>query len=82
MADLIDRLALLRDIEKHHLSHGKFQHWVEVQPSVDAVEVVRCKYCVHLDEVDEHELWCKGNGYPYRLVAPDGFCSHAERRSL
>ena len=31
--DLIDRDKLLRDIEQHHLSDGKFQHWVEVQPS-------------------------------------------------
>ena len=35
MADLIDRQALLRDIEKYHLSDGKFQHWVEVQPSAE-----------------------------------------------
>ena len=33
MDDLIDRQALLRDIEKYHLSDGKFQHWIEVQPS-------------------------------------------------
>ena len=41
MDDLINRQALLRDIEKYHLSDGMFQHWVEVQPSVDAVEAVR-----------------------------------------
>ena len=35
MNDLISRQALLRDIEKYHLSDGMFQHWVEVQPSVD-----------------------------------------------
>lgn len=33
MDDLIYRQALLGDIEKYHLSDGKFQHWVEVQPS-------------------------------------------------
>ena len=75
MADLIDRQALLRDIEKYHLSDGKFQHWVEVQPSVEAEPVVRCKDCAYLDEVDEHELWCMGNGYPARLVTPDEYCS-------
>jgi hypothetical protein len=32
--DLIDREKLLCDIEKHHLSDGKFQHWVEVQLTV------------------------------------------------
>ena len=39
MADLIDRQKLLKDIEQYHLSDGKFQHWVEVQPSADAVKV-------------------------------------------
>ena len=39
MNDYISRQALLRDIEKYHLSDGKFQHWVEVQPSVEAEPV-------------------------------------------
>ena len=43
--------------------------------TVDAVEVVRCKDCAYHDEVDEHELWCMGNGYPARLVTPDEYCS-------
>lgn len=44
-------------------------------PTVDAVPVVRCKNCAYHDEVDEHELWCMGNGYPARLVTPDEYCS-------
>ena len=36
---LIDADALLRDIEKYHLSDGMFQHWVEVQTTIDAVTV-------------------------------------------
>ena len=39
MNDYISRQALLRDIEKYRLSDGKFQHWVEVQPSVEAEPV-------------------------------------------
>ena len=39
MKRLIDANALMRDIEQYHLSDGKFQHWVEVQPTVDAVPV-------------------------------------------
>ena len=49
--------------------------WLGNLPSVDAVPVVRCKDCAYLDEVDEHELWCMGNGYPARLVTPDEYCS-------
>ena len=33
--DYIDRQKLLKDIEQYHLSDGKFQYWVEVQPSAD-----------------------------------------------
>ena len=32
---LIDADALMRDIEHYHLSDGKFQHWVEVQPTIE-----------------------------------------------
>lgn len=35
MDDYISRQKLLKDIEQYHLSDGKFQHWVEVQPSAD-----------------------------------------------
>lgn len=31
---LIDADKLLRDIEHYNLSDGKFQHWVEIQPTV------------------------------------------------
>ena len=34
---LIDADALLRDIDVYHLSDGKFQHWIEIQPTIDAV---------------------------------------------
>ena len=31
---LIDADKLMRDISKYHVSDGKFQHWVDVQPTV------------------------------------------------
>ena len=31
----IDADKLLRDIEKYHVSDGKFQHWVEIQPTIE-----------------------------------------------
>ena len=46
-------------------------------PTVDAVEVVRCKdcrYCQH----DAYGLWCF-NDYEHSLQ-PDDFCSHGERK--
>lgn len=32
---LIDADKLLKDIEQYHLSDGMFQHWVEVQPTIE-----------------------------------------------
>ena len=39
MAEYIKRDKLLRDINHYHLSDGKFQHWVEVQPAADVAPV-------------------------------------------
>lgn len=39
MAEYIDREKLLSDIEKYHLSDGKFQHWVEIQPTAEVESV-------------------------------------------
>ena len=35
---LVDKDALLRDIEKYHVSEGKFQHWLELQPTIVPAE--------------------------------------------
>ena len=35
---LIDADKLMRDVNKYHVSDGKFQHWVEVQPTVIEAE--------------------------------------------
>ena len=73
---LIDADALMRDIEQYHLSNGKFQFWVELQPTVDAVPVIRCKDCKNfVDEEDQSYCidmagQCDGNG----------FCAWAERK--
>lgn len=54
MQRLIYADALMRDIEKYHLSDGKFQHWVEVQPIVDAEPVRHAENIgTDYDEVDQ-----------------------------
>lgn len=75
MADLIDRQKLLEDIEQYHLSDGKFQYWVEVQSSVDAVEIVRCRDCKH----NPNDTWfeCPICHRPYE---EDRWCWKGERK--
>lgn len=53
MRDLIDRKKLLRDIEYYNISDGLFQHWVEIQPSVNPDPVnesewVACERSSHM----------------------------------
>ena len=36
---LVDADALLRDIEKYHVSEGKFKHWLELQPTIVPAEM-------------------------------------------
>lgn len=71
MADLIDRQALLRDIEKYHLSDGMFQHWVEVQPSVEA-EPVRYGHWIIKDNPGTgwYRVTCSQCGEDVTSVAP------------
>ena len=55
-------------------------------PTVDAVEVVRCKDCKHYDN-SEGICWCHLNskfypgGVDWHSFPEDGFCSSGERRT-
>ena len=55
------------------------------QPTVDAVEVVRCKDCKHYDN-SEGIQWCHLNskfaqwGTDWHSFPEDGFCSYGERK--
>lgn len=73
---LIDADKLLRDIEEQNLFEGKwflfrgnFQNWVKVQPTVDAVPVIRCNDCVNRETNGCHMYF---DGYEW--TEDDGFC--------
>ena len=44
---------------------------LEEAPTIDAVEVVRCKDC---------KYWNNGDCYRLELSRPDDFCSYGERK--
>jgi hypothetical protein len=52
---------------------------IENAPTVDAVEVVRCKDCKHLMFSDCYGE-C-GRAYLSGVVRPDDFCSYGERKA-
>ena len=51
---------------------------IDMQPTADVVEVVRCKDCKHRDEGG----FCLGRGYPEQLVPDDGYCDKGDRKEV
>ena len=67
---LIDANALIAEYDRVHIGEpGKERKLMEDAPTIDAVEVVRCKDCV------AHNL-CKFE----QSQGLDGFCSYGERK--
>lgn len=85
MADLIDRKELLVKYDYYHEGEpGKARKLIEAAPSVDAVEVVRCKdckyqgYCMRRIPFFGRNLILELNIAEYH---PLGFCSYGDRRT-
>ena len=53
---------------------------LDLMPGIDAVEVVRCKDCIHTEKT-EYEIWCTGRGWPKGLVVNEGYCNMGERKN-
>lgn len=77
---LIDTNAFLREtfFQEGIYPHGQLKREIESTPTVDAVEVVRCKDCVHMKvkfNARFCEVWCMFNG-----MGDEGFCNYGERK--
>ena len=55
---------------------------VDNAPTVDAIQVVRCKDCVHYDLGVCLKIYSDGNAYPeaWQPRRLEDFCSHGERK--
>ena len=90
--DLISRTALLAEYDRVHIGEpGKARKLIANAPTVDAVEVVRCKDCKHSIWDEDEGLWkCVYDAefdeqygeYFGFAEYNDGlhFCSYGERR--
>lgn len=56
---------------------------IEMQPTVDAVEVVRCKDCTHYDFGVCLKIYSDGavSQYAWQGRNPEDFCSYGERKA-
>ena len=97
MARLIDADALMDVIRQHEyrlatkqgaIDYGMFtlgiQQAVDEQPTVDAVEMVRCRDCKHYKPQKKSAHWENRANYCNRVVTlkvqPYDFCSYGERK--
>jgi hypothetical protein len=90
---LIDPKLLLEDLgeEPHiwtdtdaeiqeHSDWLRFKKMIELQPTVDAVEVVRCRDCKYWVEEKELGMFCGCWGGMLTSCKQDDFCSYGERK--
>ena len=92
MARLIDANALLRHKRKMIGADFGGEFWDEAvlasdiknAPTVDAVEIVRCRDCKHYMPQKKSAHWENRANYCNRLVRikvrPNDFCSYGERK--
>ena len=98
MGDLISSSRLKAELESWAVCVNNPQYYhkedadfaIDSQAAVDAVEVVRCKDCVHSRELDKYEkqlylpecVGCTKHSKSYSSVVMmgDDFCSYGERK--
>ena len=88
----IDADELVKDIDELSKDAGfyrpiyeGFKNWINSKQAVDAVPVVRCRECIHLNVVNRKELYAhcsKTNTVflPFELDTREHFCSLGERK--
>lgn len=85
MSRLVDESVVLNNIHNAR-EWNEVLAWLEIAPTVDAVEVIRCENCKHYkkSEVSDRMMcWRKDvDGQPVCYdFNPDDFCSYGERRA-
>ena len=85
MKRLIDANALKSYMDecsketRFRVYYGYATSFIDAAPTVDAVEVVRCRECKHCDPENHHCDHPMGTAAPLRRK-PDDFCSYGEKK--
>lgn len=76
----IDADALKEDLTRFYDNEVTARKLIDEQPTIQP-EIVRCEDCKYAEYIDDVQtLWCTECGQG-RTVAPNDFCSYAERRT-
>ena len=84
---LIDANAFLKDILTAGIgktiieySESDIGYMIRKRPTVDAVEVVRCKDCIRRYDTDECPMCYLFEGKYYEYTNGNGYCDRGERK--
>ena len=61
-------------------TRDEFMAFLKKQPTIDAVPVVRCKYCIRRYDTDECPMCFLIEGKYYEYTNENGFCDRGERK--
>ena len=56
------------------------EEWLNSAPTIDAVPVVRCKYCIRRYDTDECPMCFLIEGKYYDYTNENGYCDRGERK--
>lgn len=87
MARFIDADRALEIVYEHGIAHPNAYYLtnyamaiLQEAPTVDAVEVVRCKDCIRRYDTDECPMCFLSKGQYCEFTQDDGFCDRGERK--
>jgi len=87
MTRLIDADALDYLTHRECIGHGEYYDMeivtkvrIDNAPTIDAVEVVRCKDCKHYDQAWDKRGACFNSKGVFGILNDDDYCSYGERR--
>ena len=61
-------------------TRDEFVAFLKKQPTIDAVPVVRCKYCIRRYDTDECPMCFLIEGKYYEYTNDNGYCDRGERK--
>ena len=78
--DYYIKRASIFEADRFKCEIDDFCEMVAAQPTVDAVEVVRCKDCKYWEKGKDYEPYCNHYGSGMADTVEDDFCSYGERK--
>ena len=77
---LIDANALIEEANAEGAYGYVDAKQIADAPTINAVEVVRCKDCIRRYDTDECPMCFLSEGQYYEFTRDDGFCDRGERK--